>query len=231
MGIQRPSAGLGGTKPPHREETLTLATNSPLALLTPVVAAGSRPLAGAPPAMATRAAGDAHHGGTFPSLFLYRARGGAWTEQPAAGAPPATADALHRGARRGPPSLPFLFHCRSISVLWRGDAEKDRRPSCPFVPACSTAKDGGGVVRPLPPKGIFPFGRGGASPSTAHGSSSPSLHWMRMGIERNRRGRRRRRSLPASPRLKPGEIFSSFVTFGLGILLGFLTVGKLGFAL
>jgi hypothetical protein len=87
------------------------------------------------------------------SLFLYRAHGGAWTELPAAGAPPATSHALHRGARRGPPSLPFLFHCHSLSIPWRGDTEKNRYPSCPLTPACSTAKDGGGWCALCPRKG------------------------------------------------------------------------------
>jgi hypothetical protein len=73
----------------------------------------------------------------------------------------------------------------------------------------TTAVDGGAHFAP---EGFLSLSAvAEACSSTAHGSSSPNLHWMRTGIERNRRGRRWRRSLPASPRLKTGEFFSPFV--------------------
>jgi hypothetical protein len=49
------------------------------------------------------------------------------------------------------------------------------------------------------------FGCGVLYPVRGLSSSSPCLRWMRMGIERNRRDRRRRHTFPASLRLRSGE--------------------------
>jgi hypothetical protein len=183
-------------------------------------------VAGAPTAMHAAAA-------AFPSPFLFSPRpatclaplsrtGGAWRRPPSpAGAPPARHQQRRQpmAAWRSLPASPLCVSDPPVAAWFlaeetamdRGLAGDRRR-----TPRQWTA------VRPLPPEGFFPFGRGEASPSTAHGFSSPSLHWMRTGIERNRRGRRRWRSLPASPRLKSGEFFSPFlsVMFDSGFFWG-----------
>jgi hypothetical protein len=179
------------------------------------MAAGGRPTspAGAPSATATRAAGDAHHGGAFSSLlcpFLCvcpaHSLGGSMCPQrrPTAGEGARGQRAAGNGRRAPPPWRPSssLFHTLFCSLPSGGCWEAE--PPWHLSPATATHGTAGWRPAPctLPPKGILSFRRWRMHRPC---SSSPCLLWMLTGIERNGRGRRRR-TLPVTR----GQPVSSF---------------------